>query len=247
MIEKKLQSLGLSEKEAKTYLAALELGATSVMEISKKASLKRPTTYYAIGELIKKGLISTFEKGKKTYFVAESPERLISLVTIQKRRAAALEEDLAKILPALNRLFELIGERPRVRFFEGKEGIRAIQEDILKSKFKTMEEIVPLEEALKVFPRRAGDYRQKIREKIEKMKIKNRVIYTAKKAILPSKEKFRERKHFFLEKLPLSAEIVIYGKKIAIVTYKGKLMGLIVESEEIASSLRAIFDLAWQS
>ena len=41
MFENELQQLGLSEKEAKVYLASLELGSTSVLEISKKAGLKR--------------------------------------------------------------------------------------------------------------------------------------------------------------------------------------------------------------
>ena len=92
MLEKELQQLGLSDKEAKTYLASLELGPVSVQEIAKKSGLKRPTVYFAIEQLIKMGLMSSFEKGKKRYFSAESPERLVSLITAQKRKATALEE-----------------------------------------------------------------------------------------------------------------------------------------------------------
>src|SRR3989338_1855890 len=175
-MKKELQQLGLSDKEAKTYLASLESGSVSVQEISKKAGLKRPTTYFAIGQLIKKGLMSSFEKGKKRYFSAESPERLVSLISFQRRKAQAIEEDLKMVLPELNNIFNLTGERPAVRFFEGKEGLRAIQDDILRSEFKSLEEFVPLDEAYKVFPPKPADHRQRLLKKTKK--IPRRVIYS---------------------------------------------------------------------
>ena len=135
-MEKELEQLGLSDKEAKTYLASLSLGGSVVQNIAKKAELKRPTTYFAIEQLIKRGLMSYFEKGKKRYFVAESPERLISLLAARKKRAQLLETQLQKIMPELNSLFGLIGEKPKIQFFEGKEGIVSIREDILKTKTK---------------------------------------------------------------------------------------------------------------
>lgn len=38
-----LQSIGLTEKEAKVYAAILELGTATILKISQKAELKRPT------------------------------------------------------------------------------------------------------------------------------------------------------------------------------------------------------------
>lgn len=245
MFEKELQQLGLSDKESKTYLASLELGSTSVQEIAKKAGLKRPTTYFAIGQLMKKGLMSSFEKGKKTFFTAESPERLVSLIAAQRRKAQALEEDLQRVLPELNNLFNLTGERPRVRFFEGKEGLKAIQEDILKSKIKSLENIYPRDDFIKVFSQKE---REEYIAKREKQKIKVRTIYTSQKPpVLPSKERFVERKFVPHIRFPFSADIVIYGDKIAIGTYRGKLVGVIIESKEIAETLRLIFNLAWEA
>ncbi len=245
MFEKELQQLGLSDKEAKTYLASLELESTSVQEIAKKAGLKRPTTYFAIESLIKKGLISSFEKGKKRFFSAESPERLISLIAAQRRKAQALEEDLQGVLPELNSIFKLTGERPRVRFFEGKEGLRAIQEDFLKSKVKSLENIYPRDNFIKVFSK---SEREAYVAKREKLKIKVRTIYTSKKGeTRPSKPPLEENKFVSYDRFPFSADITIYGSKVAIGTFKGKLIGVIIESKEIAETLRLIFNLAWQA
>ena len=45
MLNLELRKLGLKEKEVSVYLAALELGFTSVQNIAKHAGLSRPTVY----------------------------------------------------------------------------------------------------------------------------------------------------------------------------------------------------------
>ncbi|MDZ4385041.1 MAG: helix-turn-helix domain-containing protein, partial [Candidatus Moranbacteria bacterium] len=76
MLEKDLQEIGLNEKEARVYLSALELGQSTVQDIAKKALVNRATTYFVIESLMKSGLMSSFQKGKKQYFVAADPDRL---------------------------------------------------------------------------------------------------------------------------------------------------------------------------
>ncbi len=240
--EKELERFGLSDKEAKTYLAVLELGSASAQEIAHRAGLKRPTAYFAMEKLSQLGLMSTFQRGKKQYFAAESPERLISLITERKKKTQALEEEMREIVPDLNNLFHLAGEKPRVHFFEGKDGIKAIQNDILKSKAKNIEEIYPKDEFVKLF---SAEERKEYITKRKLKKIKIRAIYSSTERIALAKDPFVKTKHLASGKFPISADIVIYGDKIAIATYKGKLMGAIIESKEIAETLRLIFNLAW--
>jgi len=236
--------LGLSDKEAKTYLASLGLGSTSVQEIAKKSGLKRPTTYFAIEQLVKKGLMSSFEKGKKSFFSAESPERLVSLIAAQKKKAQVLEEELQSVLPELNNVFNLTGEKPMVKFFEGKEGIKAIQEDILKTEDKNIENIYPRDDFVKVF---SEAERKGYIAELRKKRIKIRTIYTSQAPAQLILNPYAKRKFVPCEKFPFSSDIVIYGDKIAIGTYKGKLIGIIIESKEIAETLRLVFNLAWQT
>jgi len=49
-----LQNYGLSEKEAKIYLSAVELGPTLASTIARHAGEKRVTTYSILKELTKK-------------------------------------------------------------------------------------------------------------------------------------------------------------------------------------------------
>jgi sugar-specific transcriptional regulator TrmB len=76
--------LDLSEKEAKVYIASLELGLSTIQEIAGKSQISRSTTYEVIESLMEKGLMSALTKGKKKYFSAESPEKLMSLIDIKE-------------------------------------------------------------------------------------------------------------------------------------------------------------------
>ena len=65
MLISELQKIGFSDKEAAVYLAGLELGQATILEIAKKAKIKRPTAYVIVEGFIERGLASSFEKGKK--------------------------------------------------------------------------------------------------------------------------------------------------------------------------------------
>ncbi len=53
-----LNDLGLSEKEARVYFAALSLGPSTILTLSHAAELKRTTIYALVDSLKKKGLIA---------------------------------------------------------------------------------------------------------------------------------------------------------------------------------------------
>jgi sugar-specific transcriptional regulator TrmB len=250
MLEKELQKLGLSDKEAKVYLASMELGPTPVQNIASKAGVNRATTYVMIESLIGRGLMSSFEKGKKRFFTAESPDQLLSLLHKEEMEAKEKTRQFENILPELKTLFAAAEEKPRVKFFEGVEGLKTIQEDVLKSKYDSEEEVVALDEFDKIFPRQEPQgHRSKMAEKIKKEKIRVRAIYTSDKGkVLSAKEdgEQRERRYVPPEKFPFATDIVIYGNKVALGVCRGKIIGVIIESKEISEALRAIFNLAWE-
>lgn len=123
-----LKNLGLSDKEAKVYLASLELEPSGVQTIAHKAGVNRATAYNNIRGLIKKGLISSFVRNKKKFFSAESPERLLSFVRVQEKEIKEKEREFKTILAELKDIEKLAKEKSRVRFFEGKEGIESIRQ-----------------------------------------------------------------------------------------------------------------------
>ncbi len=243
-LENKLENIGLSEGETKVYLASLESGPDTVMHLAERAAIKRPTCYVMIESLMQKGLMSSFTKGKKRYFSAESPEKLLDLVVSERAEQSRREENLEKILPELVSFFNISKTKPRVRFFEGKEGIRAIQGDILKTRPRFIYSFGPLDPAEELFPPRPGD----IREKILKIKgIKVKTLYTSEKGKrLPERRGPVVTKFVSPKKFPFSTEIAIYNDKVAFLSLKEEIIGVIIESRQIADTMRIVFNLAWE-
>ena len=246
ILEKILEDLGLSEKEAKVYLASLELGEAAPAEIAKHAGINRATTYVIAEKLVKYGLMSHLEKDKKTYFMAENPEQLLRLLRKQEQNIKNKEQEFQKYLPELKTIFDTAGERPKVRFFEGKEGLKAIQEDFLKSKDRKIEEVYSSDDIRNAF---LEEDLQKIRETRNKNKIHLRAIYTRKKGkhmqvVFPNLTEYRLVP---TEKFPIKSEILFYDNKVAMISLRGKLVGAIIENQAIVDTLRSIFNLAWEA
>lgn len=241
-----LKILGLSDNEAKVYMAMLELGPATVLEISARAGVNRPTTYVQIESLKRRGLASTQTKGKKQLFIAESPDQLEFLIEREKKAAENKKEELRKILPELVNIFNLAGEKPQVRFFEGKEGLTKMQGELLRSKAKEVVSFSSADGILKIFP----DHPKTQSPKRVQKGIRSRLIYTNSGGPILKRrddEMLREAKYISSDKFPFKSDVAIYGNNIGISALEGKVVGVIITHNELADSFRALFDLLWDS
>ncbi len=249
MYEKELQNLGLSEKEAKVYTTALELGSDTVQNIAKQAGINRATTYVQIDALKKKGLMSEIEKGKKTYYTAESPDILSRLVDKEEIQLNFKKQELMRVLPNLANFFSKSSpdsDKPKVRFFEGDDGVAQIRKDFLKTRNETIYCFINFDQVLQKFTKNHDKFTQ---ERVAR-NIKSNIIYTRDKGkaeINKEPGKLREMKFVAKSKFPFDADITIYRNKIAIVSYKGDSIGMIIESKQIADTFKAIFFLIWDN
>lgn len=249
LLNKTLKNLGLSEKEAKVYLAALELGAQPVQEIAKKAGVNRATTYVMIESLTQKGLMSSFEKGKKRYFNAEEPERLFNIIKSQEREIKEQEAMIKKIMPDLSAIYAVSEHKPRVRFFEGMEGVQNIQDDILESKTNYIDAALDIDEYRKHFSDQ--DFAE-YRKEIMKRKIKQRIMFTTQGPppdAMAEKEKFTgtlDYKYIPKQDFNFPGELTIYANRVALYTTKGKVIGVIIDSPEINQMIKAFYDITWK-
>ena len=239
-----LQDIGLSEKESKVYLAALEIGRATADQLAKQAKIVRPTTYVQLDSLMKKGLMSTYQEGKKTYFAPESPELLRRLLSKQKDDLSAKERDLSSLLPDLLRQFEGAGERPVVRFFPGKEGIVAVREEILTTKEKEMYAIFSPKHMAALF---SQDYLDDYSHRRMALDIHSMGIYTHTEFFNQAElSPLTERRYLPPDILPLTIDIYSFDDKTVILSLEGALFGLVIQSSQIASSLRMIFGFLWK-
>ena len=238
-----LKGLGLSENEAKVYMAMLELGSATVLEISAKAGVNRPTTYVQIESLKRMGLASTQTKGKKQLFIAESPEQLKSMIDRQKIELEQKKEEFQKLLPELTNLFNLSDSKPQVRFFEGKEGLLKMHSELLRTDVREVVSFSSTDSVMKVFP----NYPKTLSLKRVQRGIRSRLIYTCKEPVMQRRdeEMLRETKYLPPDKFPFKSDIAVYGDNIGISALEGKVVGVIITHKELANSFRALFNLLW--
>lgn len=249
MLESLLKKIGLTDKEAKVYLATLELGEDSVQNIAKKAKVNRPNTYVILDKLIKMGLASTVERGKKTIYIAENPKELTSILEKEKREIEAREKELAESMTQLKALYNRNNNKPTVRFFEGLDGLESLDRitypsDSLGTKRET-KNIIPLDILEELFP----DRRKKSVGDRVKLGLKSRLIYTrsSKLNIEENKDSLRTAIHLPRDKYPFTASLAIYpGLGIKIFYFdKEKPFGVLIESAELARNFELFYDLAW--
>lgn len=249
MLNKELEKLGLSEKEASVYLAAIQTGPSSVQKIAQKSKVNRATTYVIIESLIDMGMMSTYDEGKKTFYVAERPQRLVEHFSQKEEDIKKKIGKLKGIIPELDLLYNDYSDKPRIRYFEGVDGLRAVYDDFADSLAENDEiyTFLPYDD----FQGSALQSKWKgVREKRVAKKIKAKVIYTSKKGRRIEYEvagKRRKQEHYYVpfEKYPFKGGMNIYGNKVFMIDYQGKLGGVVIENKTLADMLKNIFKIIW--
>lgn len=238
-----LQDYGLSEREAAVYTAALELGPATADQLAKHSGVKRSTTYLQIESLQEIGLMSSFEEGKKTLYAPESPENLTRLIERQKAELDLRQKELNRELPDLIRMFEGAGERPVVRFYQGKEGIISLRNEALKTREKQLFVVSSNDDLSKIF---SIHEKESYSKKRAELKIKTKLLYTRKEGKLPKPvSKLTKLAYLPSERLKLATDMVIFDDYVGIMSLRGQLVGVMIKSTEIADSHRSLFELIW--
>ncbi len=240
-IENLLKESGFLDKEIAIYFAILEMGRGTVAEISRKATINRSTGYVILDSLAGKGLVSVSGKEPKQEYVAESPENLINYINAEADKQKKLANDASVLLPELVSLHK-VGDRPRVRFYEGLAGLEYVYDDTLTSK-EDIYSTSTYEEMHDALPKYFETYySRRVKKNIF---IRTFVADTPLARIRKANDakEFRETILVPQDKFPLPTDIEIYGNKVMIASWREKL-GIIIESQEIATTLRSAFKLA---
>lgn len=238
---KLLKTLGFTESESKVYLTSLELGGAPVQEIAKRANVSRVTTYAAIDALAKYGLMSTVQKGKRKLYIAEAPERLTSYVGTRIKEMEATLREVEDTLGELKLLQR--GEKPVVKLFEGKEALKAIQDDVLSSKPDEIDEFGNFDEIARVYA--AADMAPFYRE-LARHKTKRRLIFLAKERTPKSDSPEVQIETLPAQQFDFKGDLFVYGNKVALSTFRGRQISVLVESADLADTVRAFFEFAWR-
>lgn len=241
-IKETLIKSGFSANESAVFLALLGLGRGTVSQITRKAGLNRTTGYDILDSLVAKGLVSVSGKEPKQEYLAESPDHLISILEKQAKEAEQRISSIKKIIPELKSMHNVRG-RPKVRFYEGIEGLKDVYEDTLTSH----EEIRAYANPIEMHEGLVGYFPKYYERRSQKNIFIRGIIPDSQIARHRKSKDVEEKRNSMLvpmDKYNFIPEINIYDNKIMIASWREKL-GIIIESAEIADAMKKIYELAW--
>lgn len=242
-----LIELGLSQNEAIIYEYLLANGESLAGNIIKKTPLKRGVVYNALTDLVKKGLIKQSKKGKILSFSPNHPDKLREYIENREREVKKAEISLESQMPMLLSSFNLVSSQPGVRIYEGKDGLAKTLNDSLSSRTEilTYADI----EGMEKYMGRAND---KYLARRKELKIYKRGILAdtpySREYMKNYDEEVTKIKFIDGKKYPMYLEMEIYDNKVSFMTFSDKkLIGAIIENEEIYKTQKSIFEIIWDN
>ncbi|MDA0208527.1 MAG: hypothetical protein O3B64_03980 [bacterium] len=241
MIHETLESLGLPKKEAKVYLALLELGKANIATLTKVAGLPRSTIYSTLEPLERKGLVFSFIQRKTNYYTPKDPK---AIVTEAQNRANTIKE----LYPDLRDLYQSAQIKPHIRYYEGKGEIREMYNGILKTRSLKEYDIIAAEEAwVQMDPRFIESFKRRRAE----TGVKTRLILEHSKKALERKHT-EEETNSEVKIIPpgfgwkFTAGCYIFENKVIFLAYKKEHVAIEIQSKEIAGLMKMNFEFMWR-
>lgn len=231
---------GLSDKEARTYLALLELGDSTIAPIARLAGVKRTSIYNFIESLVELGIVGRVKKGGRWYYHAEPPDRLLR---IQQSRCEALET----ALPALRRSYEKKSPKPSVTYFEGSSEVR----NILREELSCRKEALYIWPARDSVPMTGGvAYLTNLdRKRIDRGVWVRSIHFRDKQVYLETGgagKRFLREMRFAPRGVEITMGIGIYDSgAVGFFSSQGEGFGTLIRSQELCQVMRVLFYYFW--
>lgn len=243
-----LQSFQLTSKEIKVFTKVLELGSQPASHIARLCEMPRNTVRSILDGLVRKGLMVKANRAHTQYYATEKKENLLRALKYKKIRLEDAIDTQIKLLEAYGDELSArhwAKSRPRITFYEGMTGLEKVYEDTLTAK-TGLKSWASTDQMLETMPVYFQTYFQRRTEKGIPMRSIHPDSASAKEIMHRNALELRESALVPAEKFYWTPEIQVYNNKVNIASWKEKL-GIIIESEEIAASVRTIFDLAFEA
>ncbi|MFA6171419.1 MAG: helix-turn-helix domain-containing protein [Patescibacteria group bacterium] len=241
--QKELIGLGFNKKEAKVYLALLELGPGTATEIARKAGINRTTSYDILEALSSNGLVHLLADTKVQKYAAERPEKVIGYLEKKIKETEGQLKMAQSLLPQLLSIYST-KEKPKVKFFEGVEGMREAFSDTLTAEKEILAFAVGEDMNKALGEKYFKDYFKKRTLKNVSVRVIAPDTPESRAVAANDMEEMRTSLLVPADKFYFSIEMNIYNNKIMVASWREK-FAIIIESEEIAGAQKKIFELSW--
>lgn len=228
-----LQTLGLTEIEAKVYLTLLKHKNMTAVGLAKETGIHRRTIYDNLDLLIQKGFVSFRLIDGTKYFNANHPNAL-------KEFIGEKQFILNSVFPKLTKWYKNPEESPKINILVGKTAAKTIIENAVQKG----KDVYWLGGGLHLIE--SFGFSAYLKEKFSKLKIK---LLQPKIKGLEKRLKFLKNKkvRFLPKKFESSVGFVICGNTLGIGQLKDdNIISIIIESKDFAAAFKNYFDFIWK-
>jgi HTH-type transcriptional regulator, sugar sensing transcriptional regulator len=244
MIERQLLSLGLTEGEAKAYIALLRLGTATVGPIAKEAGVSSSKIYEVLHRLVEKGLASFIVKEKTRYYQPVAPTRLAEYLDRQQQSIEQSRQTLNHLLPKLEKLESVRARMHEAEVFLGVRGIKTAYELLFQDAPAGCDArflyVYDAEHHAAIDKLQAG-----LLPFFKKRRIRWRGISTRHKSVTPFIRKLLASMDVRFVDFPLPCTIDIVEDKVLQFVWAKQPVAILIHSREIANSYGLYFDEVW--
>jgi sugar-specific transcriptional regulator TrmB len=249
MNEEILQQAGLTKSEAQIYTILVQNSPCPPPKLANLSGESRTNTYKLLDSLEEKGLVSRDETQKKLRYWANNPANLLESLKKQRADVESAEKRFQDSLPTMIDEYFKYSDQPSVRYFHGVDGIRKVFEDQLADGNDLI-----LVHSRGVIDAMGADESHILRNEFPKRNIHRRMLYQDRTPRLPEGEptmsikesdRLMKTTRTWIQEGDLKepVEWAVYGDKLSVVSLGNELMGMIIESPQIAASFKEIYDL----
>ena len=225
-----LKKAGLTGNETKVYYELLQKGSLSANDISKGIGMDRTLVYTVLNHLIEKGLANYVIKDKKKFFDVSDTRNLLNPLKEKEAYILNLIKDLGKVK-------KVSESKHDINVYEGKEGIRTLIREVLKSKsYSAFGATGRAFDALYEMPRLVKEVPKKVFAR----------VITSPKYKKHAMTKISFIQFRFLD-IKSDATTSIFGDNVAIHILTQKPVIIVIKSKEIAESYQSHFEVLWKA
>lgn len=247
MSTKLLEQIGLTEEQAKVYSCLVSLGTLQARKIALNTHINRSLVYKVLKQLVVLGLVTeTTNPRSVSTFTGLHPSKLHTIVKKKEEDLKLADQALHEAVSTMGAQFNLTCGKPTVRFYEGLEGVRILNKDIVHSKADIKLIRSPFDNNNEDLDAKA----KKLLEDRASAGIKTRLIVPIKNmpsTISPEwdKKNLIERRRVPREELLNPAQIIVYGNRVAFTSFQGCIITTIIEDKGIADTCSMLFEALW--
>ena len=238
-----LRRIGLEEKEAEVYLAALTLKSARATDIAKLAKQSRSHAYLMLRALEKRGLVAEIDRGKVLHFVAEPPESLLTYLENQEEEIRSIRTIAEGALPQLKSLTQPLVDQPHVTLLHGLDGMKQVYRAVLKNEF------IALFNPQAMYDAFGGNVVTKLFGKNVQLRGRDLLVDNSDaKRYMSEMTQGEEYKIRLLSKSTVfGTDTIVYENTVAMFSYDSDRTIVRIQNQNIADSFRVWFEVLWEN